>query len=105
MQTINSGLTATEVRDFCVAHAMQWGLEIENGQRPEKVLPSKIANFLARSIMGDVNQRRAQAAREARDRQSVASRLSAGAAAINGKPEEEIERTKRILAAKLSGGA
>lgn len=112
MQTINSGLTANEVRDACIAHALQWGLEIENGARPDKVLPTKIANFLARSIMGDINQRKIQSVREARAAQPYAVRPSplAGAVVENGTTvESKADRLRREakerMAAKANGGA
>lgn len=72
MNTINSGLSANEVTNRCLAHALQWAVEIENGLRPEKVLPTKIANFLARSIMGEVNQQKIQGVREAKVQQPYA---------------------------------
>jgi len=110
MQTINSGLTANEVRDACIAHALQWGLEIENGARPDKVLPSKIANFLARSIMGDINQRKIQTVREARAAQPYATRPAPalGTNAESGAPvESKADRLRREakerMAAKVSG--
>lgn len=64
--TVASGLTAAEVRDRCCAHALQWAAEIENGARPEKVLPSKISNFLCRSIMGEIQQNAVHSVRKQR---------------------------------------
>ncbi len=99
MQTINAGLPLNEIRDLCAGHALQWGLEIENGARPDKVLPTKIANFLARSIMGDVNQRKIQTVREEKQRQpyDARGRPSPSAAAGVEKIETEQERIKRFL--------
>lgn len=100
IQTINSGLTANEVRDACIAHALQWGLEIENGARPDKVLPSKIANFLARSIMGDINQRKIQTVREARAGQPYGQRpaaVASGTAAPGAVEESRADRMRRQM--------
>lgn len=61
-------LPRDEVKRFCVAHALQWAAEIDGGKPSQSVLPSKIANFLTSTIMGDVNRtataeiRRAKAA-------------------------------------------
>ncbi len=38
------------------AHALQWAAEIENGRSPSSVVPSKIANFLCASLMGEANR-------------------------------------------------
>lgn len=46
-----SGLSKAQIKDHCLAHALQWAAEIEAGSRPEKVIPGKIANFLSASIM------------------------------------------------------
>ena len=103
MQTLNAGMTANEVRAFCLAHALQWGVEIENGQRPDKVLPSKISNFLARSIMGSVNQARSQAVRERREQ---APRPPFGNGTANGSVPQVETRAERLarLAADMEKG-
>lgn len=49
-------LPRDEVKRHCVAHALQWAAEIEGGKSSSAVVPSKIANFLAATIMGDVNR-------------------------------------------------
>lgn len=97
MGTINSGLTANEVRDLCVAHALQWAVEIENGTRPDKVLPSKIANFLCRSIMGEINQKHIHEVRKARESQPLQTRGGTPSLA-NGaeKIETRAERLARM---------
>lgn len=96
MNTINSGLSANETRERCVAHALQWAAEIENGARPDKVLPNKIANFLARSIMGEVNQNAVQSVRVAKAREGYQRPGSAPNA--DGKVETTSERWARITA-------
>lgn len=107
MQALNSGLTATELKDRCLAHALQWAVEIENGQRPDKVLPSKIANFLARSIMGEVNQMKIQAVREAKaSTPSSIGRLPALDGEV-AKNETRAERLARVAGeiARSEGGS
>lgn len=101
MGTINSGLSASEVAERCLAHALQWAVEIENGQRPEKVLPTKIANFLSRSIMGEVNQQRTQVVRETRELRPFGSR----AQTAEGKIETRAERLARMAAEIESKGS
>lgn len=92
MNTINAGLTATEVSDRCLAHALQWAVEIENGARPEKVLPSKIANFLARSIMGEVNQAKIQTVREGKAKQGYGRQMPSPDGAV----ETQSQRLARL---------
>lgn len=105
MNTINSGLTANEVTERCMAHALQWAVEIENGLRPEKVLPSKIANFLARSIMGEVNQQKIQGVREARAGQPYPPRVEK-TSLVDGvvKTETRAERLARMAEEIASRG-
>lgn len=57
MGVIAAGLSADEVKTKCVAHALQWAAEIENGKRSNDVVPAKIQNFLSASIMGEVNRK------------------------------------------------
>lgn len=100
MNTVNSGLSSNEVVEICLGHALQWATEIENGSSPHKVLPSKIVNFLARSVMGDINQRRIHQVRESRASQPYAAR----AGNSNGTPvESETDRTKRMIAEAIDG--
>ena len=54
-----AGWTKDETKDFCVANAMQWATEIDNGKLPREVVPDKIANFLGASIMGAKNRKAA----------------------------------------------
>lgn len=56
LATIRAGLPKAEVKNRCLAHAMQWAAEIDGGKMPRDVIPAKIANFLAASIMGEVNR-------------------------------------------------
>jgi len=84
-------LTATEVKDRCLAHALQWAVEIENGASADKVLPSKLANFLARSIMSEVGQNRVQEVRERR-----ATNGYGGPPVSGQKTETQAERFARI---------
>lgn len=94
MGSIASGLTATEVRDRCLAHALQWAAEMENGTRPDKVLPSKISNFLARSIMGEINQSRVA---EVRVRKASEGYSTSRTPPVPGqKQETQAERLARI---------
>lgn len=51
MATVASGLPSDEIKKICTAHALQWAAEIEGGKLSQNVLPSKIANFLASTIM------------------------------------------------------
>jgi hypothetical protein len=57
MGVLASGLSGDDVKTKCVAHALQWAAEIENGKRPDAVVPAKIQNFLSASIMGEVNRK------------------------------------------------
>lgn len=102
MNTINSGLSANEVTEFCLGHALQWAAQIENGEDPQKVLPSKLANFLASSIMSAVNQRKIQKVRESRAAQPYAPRGGATANAA-GPTESESDRTRRMIAEAMNG--
>jgi hypothetical protein len=56
MNTVAAGLSKTEIKDRCLAHALQWAAEIEGGKRPDGVLPKMIANFLQASIMGEITR-------------------------------------------------
>ena len=56
MGVLASGLSNEDVKTKCVAHALQWAAEIENGKRASDVVPAKIQNFLSASIMGEVNR-------------------------------------------------
>lgn len=49
-------LAKAEVKQRCLAHAMQWAAEIEGGKSAHSVVPSKIANFLSASLMGELNR-------------------------------------------------
>lgn len=94
LNTIRSGLTASEVKDRCLAHALQWAAEIENGADPRKVLPQKIGNFLAASIMSSHTQAEVAGIRKKR-----ASEPWGAAATEPDKPREtRAERYARILA-------
>jgi hypothetical protein len=66
MQTLNSGLSFNDLKAVCQGHALQWGLEIENGALPRDVLPSKITNFLAASVTSMANKAKAQGVRMTR---------------------------------------
>jgi hypothetical protein len=50
--TMASGKSAEQIKSDCLAHALQWAAEIEGGKSARDVVPGKIANFLAASIMG-----------------------------------------------------
>lgn len=52
MQCQGAGATVDDVKNFCIAHALQWAAEIDGGKRPDQVVPSKVANFLGASFMG-----------------------------------------------------
>lgn len=52
-----------EIKNACIAHALQWAAEIENGKRPDAVLPQKIANFLCVSIVSEANRAAVQSVR------------------------------------------
>lgn len=56
LATIKLGLPKDEIKNRCLAHALQWAAEIDAGKLPRDVLPQKIANFLAASIMGEANR-------------------------------------------------
>lgn len=56
LATVRAGLSKDEVKTRCLAHALQWAAEIDAGKMPRDVVPAKIANFLAASIMGEVNR-------------------------------------------------
>jgi hypothetical protein len=49
-------LPKAEVARICQAHALQWATEIDAGKSPSSVVPTKIANFLVASVMGEVNR-------------------------------------------------
>lgn len=110
MGTLNSGMTATEVKDACVAHALQWAAEIENGTAPDKAVPSKVANFLCRSIMHAVNQGKVQAVREQRERQWTPKQVGRAASGpTSDQPAPAESRQERIArqmreAAQAQGG-
>ncbi|MEY4641098.1 MAG: hypothetical protein RLZZ227_1092, partial [Pseudomonadota bacterium] len=53
---IRSGLPKAEIRTRCKAHALQWAAEIDGGKLSRDVVPQKIVNFLASTIMGEVNR-------------------------------------------------
>lgn len=105
MGTLNSGLTANEVKDYCIAHALQWAAEIEIGKSPRDVVPSKVANFLSRSIMGAVNQQKIQAVRTKREEQPFAGRAR-GAPGVTGSGpiETTAQRLERMALAMEKGG-
>jgi hypothetical protein len=54
--SIAGRLPKTEVKAKAAAHALQWAAEIDAGKKPADVVPTKIANFLAASLMGDINR-------------------------------------------------
>lgn len=56
LAVIRSGLPKAEIRTRCKAHALQWAAEIDAGKLSRDVLPQKIVNFLASTIMGEVNR-------------------------------------------------
>lgn len=56
LATIRTGLPRAEIKTRCHAHALQWAAEIDAGKLPRDVVPQKIANFLAASIMGEANR-------------------------------------------------
>lgn len=93
LNTIATGLPADEIKTRCMAHALQWAAEIENGARPDKVLPNKIMNFLARSIMGEVNQTAVQSVRVAKAREGY---QRPGVVNAEGKVETQSERLARL---------
>jgi len=106
MGTINSGLTANEVKDRCVAHALQWAVEIEIGRSPRDVLPSKIANFLSRSIMGEINQDKIQRVREAKFAQPFGPRGSQPVASGDGSVQEsKADRIRREVKERMAARA
>lgn len=86
MQCQAAGASVDEVKQFCLAHALQWAAEIDGGKRPDQVVPSKIANFLGASFMGSRN--RDQIASVRRDKAQAP-------AAYHGKPEQPRKRTLR----------
>lgn len=98
LNTVASGLTGTEVKQRCLAHALQWAVEIENGGNPDKVIPSKVANFLARSIMSEVGQTKVQGVRERRAQNGYT-----GAPVSGQKIETQAERWLRLAGAPSSG--
>jgi hypothetical protein len=49
-------LPKSEIRTRCKAHALQWAAEIDAGKLSRDVVPQKIVNFLASTIMGEVNR-------------------------------------------------
>jgi len=53
---VGGRMTKTDVKAKAVAHALQWAAEIDGGKKPTDVVPTKIANFLAATLMGDINR-------------------------------------------------
>jgi hypothetical protein len=49
-------LPKDDVKNRCMVHALQWAAEIEGGKSPGCVVPTKIANFISTSIMGEINR-------------------------------------------------
>jgi hypothetical protein len=66
---VNGRMPKPEVKAKAVAHALQWAAEIEGGKKPADVVPTKIANFLAASLMGDINRAATADARLAKAKQ------------------------------------
>jgi hypothetical protein len=65
---LNTGsrFPADELKAKAQAHALQWAAELEAGKRPDQVLPNKIANFLASTIMGEFNRQQCADVRKAK---------------------------------------
>lgn len=88
LNTLASGLNAEQVKDACLAHALQWAAEIANGKPPSRVVPDKIANFLASSIMGSRNRQSVQEVRvrkiEPKAEKSILAALNAESAHVSG---------------------
>ena len=57
-----------DIKAKAQAHALQWAAEIDAGKRPEQVVPARIANFLAASIMGDFNRQQCADTRLSREK-------------------------------------
>lgn len=84
-----------EIKARCLAHALQWAEEIAQGKPARDVVPSKISNFLIRTIMNDIN---AEACSEVRLER--AAKGPAGASrrqSPSGKTETEWERMSRLM--------
>lgn len=94
MNTIASGLTATELKDRCLGHALQWAAEIENGAPASKVIPGKIANFLSKSIMADQNNAAVADVRKQKARDGYGTRTVPDGKA----PETQAQRIARLMA-------
>lgn len=56
-------MSREEVKQRCLAHALQWGAELEAGKSKREVVPSKVANFLSASLMGEINRSETQSVR------------------------------------------
>lgn len=65
-----------EVKQRCLAHALQWGAEIEGGKSQREVVPQKIANFLTASLMGEINRGATQSVRMERAKSEGGGRAS-----------------------------
>lgn len=49
-------LPVADVKSRCLAHALQWAAEIDSGKPARLVVPDKIGNFLAASLIGEINR-------------------------------------------------
>lgn len=96
MATVASGLPQPEIKNICLAHAMQWAAEIEGGKLSRDVVPSKIANFLSSTIMRE----KARGASVAPSSAQRGAPLSSGAAW-----HEERRRKTQIIMALAKGEA
>lgn len=73
-------------RSSAIAHALQWAVDIENGKRPDVVVPSHVANFIRGSIVQQHNKtaRSKYSPREA-PKVSNADRIAAAVARAEAK--------------------
>lgn len=89
LNTLASGRTAEQIKSDCLGHALQWAAEIENGKRPDQVLPTKIANFLAASIMGAKSRDDIHGVRQAK---ASSNQTAGGKKPVNGGVAAELAR-------------
>lgn len=63
LAALSAGKSFDEIKQFCLGHALQWALDIDNGRSPRDVVPDRVTNFLTASLMGSKNRDDVQSVR------------------------------------------
>lgn len=99
---VGGRFSKSQVKAACLVHALQWAAEIEGGKRADQVVPSKIANFLSASLMGDINRAAIADVRTQKAATAPAFR-SAAAGQSSGKPTvSELLKKRSIAVAEVT---